>query len=156
MKSVEEQLKNLILTKFKSIRDFAITVDMPYSTIDSIFKRGVGNASITNVNKICKALNISADTLADGEIQSVRKIDNTVKSEFSKTDEEIIKKFMQLTERNKIKIEGKIDDYLQEQQHQDVKSVQSQNDVEIASGLMELAEEDARELIKNNRKNLPI
>jgi hypothetical protein len=41
---------------------------MPYTTIDSIFRRGIGNSSVSNVIKICKALGISADALANGEI----------------------------------------------------------------------------------------
>lgn len=66
--SIENQLKNLILSKFKSLREFAIKIDMPYSTIDTILKRGLDKASIGNVIKICKSLNISADNLADGKI----------------------------------------------------------------------------------------
>lgn len=66
--TIEDQLKNLILTRYRSIREFTIAVDMPYTTIDSIFRRGVGNSSVTNVIKICKALGISADELADGKL----------------------------------------------------------------------------------------
>ena len=69
--TIEDQLKNLILTRYRSIREFTIAVDMPYTTIDSIFRRGVGNSSVTNVIKICKALGISADELADGKIVPV-------------------------------------------------------------------------------------
>lgn len=64
----EEKLKDLILSRYKSIREFTIIVDIPYTTLDSIFRRGIGNSSVTNVIKICKALGISADALADGEI----------------------------------------------------------------------------------------
>lgn len=70
--TIEDQLKNLILSRYRSIREFTIAVDMPYTTIDSIFRRGVGNSSVTNVIKICKALGISADELAEGRIVSVR------------------------------------------------------------------------------------
>ena len=41
---------------------------MPYQTMDSILKRGVDKASISNIIKICKALDISADELANGNI----------------------------------------------------------------------------------------
>lgn len=64
----EEKLKNLILSRYRSIREFTIAIDMPYTTIDSIFRRGIGNSSVSNVIKICKALGISADALANGEI----------------------------------------------------------------------------------------
>lgn len=67
--SIEERLKELILHRYSSVREFTITIGMPNSTLESIFKRGIGNSSVTNVIKICKALGISADALADGEIK---------------------------------------------------------------------------------------
>ena len=66
--TTEEMLKELILKRYNSIREFTIDIDMPYTTMDSIFRRGIGNSSVSNIIKICKALNISADALADGEI----------------------------------------------------------------------------------------
>jgi transcriptional regulator with XRE-family HTH domain len=45
-----------------NIKDFALKIDMPYSTLLSILKN-VGGASIDNILKICKGLNITADTL---------------------------------------------------------------------------------------------
>ena len=66
--TTEEMLKELILKRYNSIREFTIDIDMPYTTMDSIFRRGIGNSSVINIIKICKALNISADALADGEI----------------------------------------------------------------------------------------
>jgi SOS-response transcriptional repressor LexA len=68
MKSIEERLKDLINSRYKSIRAFSIKLGMPYSTLDSIFKRGIANTSITNILKICDLLDISADYLAAGEI----------------------------------------------------------------------------------------
>jgi hypothetical protein len=71
--TTEEKVKDLILRRYHSIREFSIATDIPYTTLDSILKRGVGNSSVTNVIKICKALGISVDALADGEIVSVAK-----------------------------------------------------------------------------------
>lgn len=78
--TIEEKLKNLILTRYNSVREFTLSIDMAYSTIDSIFRRGVQNATLTNIFKICKALNISADALERGEIIPVEtKNDDTEK-----------------------------------------------------------------------------
>lgn len=76
--SIEDKLKFLILNKYHSIREFTQEIDMAYSTLDSILKRGIGNSSVTNVIKICKALGISADALADGEIKPIN--DRTTRS----------------------------------------------------------------------------
>lgn len=76
--SIEDKLKFLILNKYHSIREFTQEIDMAYSTLDSILKRGIGNSSVTNVIKICKVLGISADALADGEIKPIN--DRTTRS----------------------------------------------------------------------------
>lgn len=75
----EEKLKDYILTRYHSLREFTIAVDMPYSTVSSVLKRGVDKSSIGNVVKICRALGISADALADGEIvPMITRIESTV------------------------------------------------------------------------------
>ena len=66
--TTEEKLKELILSRYHSIREFTFAIDMPYTTLDSIFRRGIGNSGVNNVIKICKALRISTDDLANGEI----------------------------------------------------------------------------------------
>lgn len=70
--TIENKLKELILKRYHSIREFTIKIDIPYTTVDSIFRRGIGNSSVANVIRICKALGISADALADGEIVPVK------------------------------------------------------------------------------------
>lgn len=66
--TTEEKVKDLILKRYHSVREFSLTTNIPYTTLDSILKRGIGNSSVTNVIKICKALGISVDALADGKI----------------------------------------------------------------------------------------
>lgn len=66
--TIEEKLKKHILSNYKSIREFVQMAGLPYSTVDGILKRGIANSSIGNVLKICKALDISADELANGNI----------------------------------------------------------------------------------------
>ncbi|MPM35361.1 hypothetical protein SDC9_81952 [bioreactor metagenome] len=67
---VEQALKALILQRYKSIRAFSEETGIPYSTIDSIFKRGIANSSVSNIIKICRALGIDADALGDGIIKA--------------------------------------------------------------------------------------
>ncbi|MEQ3340141.1 hypothetical protein [Clostridium butyricum] len=70
MNTIENQLKELILTKYKSLREFTLKIEMPYSTFDTILKRGVNKANIINIIRICNELNISADKLAEGIIEN--------------------------------------------------------------------------------------
>lgn len=69
--TTEEKLKLLILNRYKSVREFTQEVDIPYTTMDSIFRRGVSNSSVSNIVKICKKLGISADELSEGRITPV-------------------------------------------------------------------------------------
>ena len=66
--TTEEKLKNYILERYKSIREFTIAIDIPYSTLTGVLTRGIDNSSVGVIFKICKALNISPDALAEGEI----------------------------------------------------------------------------------------
>lgn len=74
----EDMLKNYILTKYRSVREFTTKYDIPYSTVATIFKRGIDNSSINNVIKICAALNISTDALIEGKIIPVSKEDHDI------------------------------------------------------------------------------
>lgn len=104
--TIEEKLKELILNRYHSIREFTIQHDIPYTTMVSIFKRGVDNSSLTNIIKICKALNISADALADGEIApAIKKVTgNPINERFEV--KEIIEDTKDLLTHRKVMLDG--------------------------------------------------
>ncbi|MBQ9387922.1 MAG: helix-turn-helix transcriptional regulator [Lachnospiraceae bacterium] len=81
--TIEDSLKNLILSRYRSVRDFAIKTDIPCSTVNGIIKRGVQNSSVSNVIKVCQALNISADDLASGKITPITPSDESIGIELS-------------------------------------------------------------------------
>lgn len=58
----------MILDRHGSMIAFSKKIDMANSTLATILDRGVNKASISNVIKICNALDISADGLAHGQI----------------------------------------------------------------------------------------
>ena len=59
--NVEERLKELILANYKSIRAFTVAAGIPYSTVDNIFKRGIGGTAVTTVVRICDLLGITVE-----------------------------------------------------------------------------------------------
>lgn len=65
---LESNLKELIISNYGSLKKFSENINMPWTTLDSILKRGVANSNISNVLKITKALDINAEKLVDGEI----------------------------------------------------------------------------------------
>ena len=105
--TIEEKLQELILTRYHSLREFTIDIDIPYTTIHSIFRRGIDNSSLSNVIKICKALGISADALAEGEIVFVKKqkvTGNPINERFE--IKEIIEDTKDLLTHRKVTIDG--------------------------------------------------
>lgn len=68
MKTVEENLKELIMARYGTMIKFSTKIGMSNSTLAAIINRGVNNASVTNIIKICEELDISADALAGGQI----------------------------------------------------------------------------------------
>ena len=70
--SIEEIIRKLILQRYGTLRAFTKEIGMAQSTFATIMKRGIHNASIDNVLKICNALEISADALAEDKIVSLK------------------------------------------------------------------------------------
>jgi len=95
--TIEKRLKHLILSQYKSLMAFANATGVPYTTVDSMLKRGVMNAGVGKVIKICRGLGISADGLADGKIIPYE----TSESKFNGKEEEFLRKYRALDERGK-------------------------------------------------------
>lgn len=70
MNDLEQKLKDMIVSQYGSMKKFCETINMPWTTLDSILKRGVANSNISNVLKITKELNLDAEALVDGNIIS--------------------------------------------------------------------------------------
>ncbi len=70
MKNVENELKELILDRYGNLSEFCKKIDLPWTTLDSILKRGVDKANIKNIIKITSELDIDVESLANGRIVS--------------------------------------------------------------------------------------
>ena len=68
MQELESKIKSLIIEKYGSLKKFSETIDMPWTTLDSILKRGMANSNITNVLKITRELGLDAEKIVDGDI----------------------------------------------------------------------------------------
>ncbi len=67
--SLESRLTQHIKSHYGDLKSFSAVADIPSSTLYSMFQRGIFNSSISNVIQMSKALHISVDALADGEIR---------------------------------------------------------------------------------------
>lgn len=59
----EKYIKNLIKERGYTIKDFADKINMPYTTLLTILNRSLGGASVDNVIKICKNLDITVEDM---------------------------------------------------------------------------------------------
>ena len=66
---IEQELKELIIKKYNSLSKFAEQIDLAWTTLDGVLKRGVKKANITSLIKICNGLNIECEALYYGKIQ---------------------------------------------------------------------------------------
>lgn len=69
----EEQLKAIILSKHKSVSAFAEAVEIPYTTVISILKRGIDTAGIRVAIKIFDALNLDIESVRDTALREKKK-----------------------------------------------------------------------------------
>lgn len=65
---MEEKIKDVIINRYGSVKRFADKIQVPYTTIDTILKRGILNSNVLNVIKICNDLNIDIEELANGKV----------------------------------------------------------------------------------------
>ena len=79
--TIEDELKNLILEKYGSIKYFSEKAGLKYTTVDTIFRRGIMNSGVQNIIAMCHELGISTDELADGRIVYVENIPNKADKE---------------------------------------------------------------------------
>ncbi len=57
----EKYIKSLMEKKSGSVKAFSEDIELPYTTVRSILERGIMNAKVENVIKICKGLNIKTE-----------------------------------------------------------------------------------------------
>ena len=82
MNELESDLKSLIIEKYGSMKKFCETIDMPWTTLDSILKRGIANSNITNILKITRELGLDAEKLVDGSITYINHTPTTLAAHF--------------------------------------------------------------------------
>ena len=58
-----EVILKLIKEKYKSVRQFSIAADIPYSTIKSGLKAGIGGMAVETVIKMCDVLDIKMESM---------------------------------------------------------------------------------------------
>lgn len=102
-----EFLKQLINETGLKMKTFAEKADIPYTTLRSMLERGIENASVNNVIKVCKQLDICVETLYDmcKKDINISSEEKTLLENYNKLNDlgkkEAAKRVSELTEINK-------------------------------------------------------
>lgn len=121
MDNKSEKLKNIIKSQYPSIRSFADAVGIPYTTLVTALKNGIGGMAVEKVILICEKLNIDVktfDPISRNEPESFPILP---------VEKELIKKFRQLNADGKERINNILDVEIDQLRRKEMK--QSENKV---------------------------
>lgn len=95
-----KKLKNIILNKYGSIREFAKVANIPSTTLTSSLDRGIGGMAVDRVIKICDILSIDIKTFEPIENNIISKTENKL----SEKEKSLLNDFNELNDsgRNKV------------------------------------------------------
>lgn len=97
---MERNLRALIKSKYRSVREFAAKAEIPYTTVATILNRGILNSTVSNVIKICNALNLDIHMLTKGELVEAAP-DNPEERKYDKETTKVADAYMKATSDNK-------------------------------------------------------
>lgn len=100
-----QKLKEQILSKYRSIREFSKKVGIPNSTLVTALDSGVGGMAVDKVVLICEELGIDIKTFEPLEQKNV-----LTAEELSKKETLVIKKYRSLNESGKKKVDEYVND----------------------------------------------
>ena len=75
---IEQEIKNMICDRYKTVKEFARVAGIPYTTLDSMLKRGVTKTNLPNIIRLCQVLNLDVDAIAAGRIEAKKFSPHTV------------------------------------------------------------------------------
>ena len=104
----EDYLKDLIEIKSGNVKAFSESIGMAYTTIRSILNRGIMNAKMENIIKICDGLGIKPEDIV--------KLENSIISNTNK-------KMLQLHPSRQEKVYNYASDQLDEQNNKKISSM---------------------------------
>ena len=99
-----EILKGVILSRYKSIRQFAVAMNIPYSTLITALERGVDGMAYSTVIRICEALSLNPLDFSPLEEQ------DTLSSQI--TTRRVMDRYWKLNKSGRKKVLDIMDDYL--------------------------------------------
>lgn len=104
---IEQELKKMIIERYSSLSRFADEIDMAWTTLDGVLKRGVNKANITSLIKICNGLNIDCESLYYGRILPKQEL--LTSTPFNENEIDHLKKYRSLDDYGKKAVDALVD-----------------------------------------------
>ena len=101
MQELEANIKSLIIERYGSLKKFSETIDMPWTTLDSILKRGMANSNITNVLKITRELGLDGEIIFSGEQEPTTLAAHFDGSEYTEDELDEIRQFAEFVKNKR-------------------------------------------------------
>ncbi len=101
-----EILKRVILTEYKSIRQFSVEMDIPYSTLVTALERGIGGMAYSTVIRICDALRLNPV-----DFSPLEEGNNALSAQI--TTKKVMDRYTRLNQAGRHRVLEIMDDYLQ-------------------------------------------
>ncbi len=119
---IEQDLKALIVERYGNLKKFTEAINLPWTTLDGVLKRGVNKANITSLIKICDGLKIDCESLYYGKIMPKQYFTNSS----SLTEHELnhIQKYRSLDSLDKKAIDILLDTLSKRQSEQAAEFIQ--------------------------------
>lgn len=108
--TIEEQLKQKILERYKSVRAFTTSINIPYSTLDSVFKRGIANAGVSTMIKVFDALDLDLESIQSVELRNRTHKNSPSTAEAAPGEEQLISLYRELNDEGMEKLVDYADD----------------------------------------------
>lgn len=103
--TIEEQLKQEILSKYKSVRAFTTAIDIPYSTLDSAFKRGIMNAGVSTMVKVFSALDLDIESVREPTLRRKEEVEANFLP-LNKGEKNLVDMYRELNQEGQEKLVG--------------------------------------------------
>ncbi|WP_195945858.1 helix-turn-helix domain-containing protein [Paraclostridium bifermentans] len=152
-----KKLKNIILNKYSSIREFARIAEIPSTTLTSALDKDIGGMAVDRVIKICEILNIDIKTFDPIE-SNINSMDQQYIEKEEKENAISIKDRKLLNNFNKLNEVGKdeaikrvseltlIPSYIEEPEDLSIKTIAAHNDHLTEHGEMDKVMQDIEDM----------
>lgn len=117
---IEDKLKEEIKKKYKSVRNFSEVYNIPYSTVNNIFQRSLGGASLETVRKICNALAIDIDALSYDKIAYTGDkptVEDSSVTDLTESETQLVSNYRILDDIDKSKIDERVETLLEHEKY---------------------------------------